>query len=520
MVEKSRLALWVMMAISGALAVLVSNHAVSFQNDDASARRQGVVLSLNGAVTPPAADYLSREIGKASEAGKELVIIKVDTPGGLVTSMKSIIKSILASETPVATYVSPQGAQSASAGLYIMYAAHISAMAPATNTGAATPVTLGGSGGGESPFDEEDFPGTEPGDQPDADETATDPAADDAADSAAGDDETIDRVEEVIETLDENRRVSDTPPLSNDDAMRRKIINDSAAYIRGLADYRGRNADWAEKAVREAVSIPATEALDLGVIDLIATDLDDLLAQINGRTVRMANGNKTINTDGIVLTEIEPTRLERMLGFIADPNVAAILMSIGMLGITVELWNPGSVFPGITGATCLALGLYSAQLLPFMWLGGALMILGVLGIVIEAYTPTFGLVGIIGFISFGFGLYFLFPEGFRVSNTVILATMAMLGSILALLFFALVGSRSHGPLIGEDAIRRREGVVDEWEGLEGWVFVEGERWRARSSQPLQPGDKIKVVQVDGLVLIVRKASAGGTILSAIRQEQA
>ncbi len=516
MIKRSRIILWVTMAISGALAVLVSSHAVSLQNADPAARRQGVVLSLNGAVTPPAADYLSREISKASEAGKELVIIKVDTPGGLVTSMKSIIKSILASETPVATYVSPQGAQSASAGLYIMYAAHISAMAPATNTGAATPVTIGGSGGGESPFDEEDFPAGDPDDQTDTEGAAPDPAADETA----SDDETIDRIEDFVETLDENRQVSDTPPLSNDDALRRKIINDSAAYIRGLADYRGRNADWAEKAVREAVSIPATEALELGVIDLIASDLDDLLAQINGRTVRMANGSKTINTDGIVLTEIEPTRLERMLGFIADPNVAAILMSIGMLGITVELWNPGSVFPGITGATCLALGLYSAQLLPFMWLGGALMILGILGIIIEAYTPTFGLVGIIGFISFGFGLYFLFPEGFRVSNTVILATMAMLGSILALLFFALVGSRSHGPLIGEDAIRRREGVVDEWEGLEGWVFVEGERWRARSSQPLQPGDKIKVTQVDGLVLIVRKASAGGTLFSPIRQEQA
>jgi membrane-bound serine protease (ClpP class) len=447
---------------------------------EASSGKQGVILTLNGPVTPASAQYLTREIGAASAAGKELVIIEIDTPGGLMDSMKSIIKAILASETPVATFVYPQGARSASAGLYIMYSAHISAMAPSTNTGAATPIEIGGPPGEERPAS---------------------PAPDDEEDNQPAD--------------EEGGKIA---PLSNDDAMRAKVINDSVAYIRALADERGRNADWAESAVREAVSVTSRQALELGVIDYIAEDIDDLLAQIDGETVKVASGEKTLDTKNLVLVRAEPTLLEAILGFLSHPNVAVILMSLGTTGIIIEMWNPGSILPGIVGLTCLILGLYSLQVLPFNWLGLVLMGAGVIFIVVEAYTPTLGLVGLAGMVLFAFGLFVIFPAGFRVSPSVIGAVVAIAGAFLGLILVAVVGSRSHGPLIGSEAIVRRDGVVDDWDGKEGHVIVEGERWRARSDKTLKKGDKIRVVEVDGLVLVVKQAKASGFLGGLVPNE--
>ncbi len=459
------------------------------QNADRPGGKEGVILTLDGAVTPPTAQYLAREIAVASDAGKELVIIEIDTPGGLVDSMKTIIKAILASETPVATYVSPQGARSASAGLYIMYSAHISAMAPATNTGAATPVELGGAPSEDNPFERKD-----PGQK--------EPAAPDG-DAGAGD--------ETMNGEEETGPGATPAPLSTPNAMRAKVINDSVAYIRALAEERGRNADWAESAVRDAVSVTANEALELGVIDLIATDIDDLLQQIDGRAVTVASGQKTLETENLRLERIEPTLVEKVLAFIANPNVAVILMSLATTGIIIEMWNPGSIFPGAVGIVSLVLGFYALQVLPFNWLGLALMAVGVVFMTLEAYTPTFGLIGLAGLLLFGFGLFVVFPEGFRVSASVIGTMIAIAGALLGLVLIAIVGSRSHGPMIGGDAIRRREGVVDEWDGKEGWVIVEGERWRARSDKPLHPGDKIRVVEIDGLVLTVKQAKAAGIL---------
>lgn len=467
----------------------------------APANPQGVILKLDGAVTPAVAQYLSREIAEASDAKKDLVIIEIDTPGGLMDSMKTIIKAILASETPVATFVYPQGARSASAGLYIMYSAHVSAMAPSTNTGAATPIELGGP------------PSEEPASREEDKEKDAAPASDDARETAS---DAIDAYEEIKPT--DIRDASDAP-LSNDSAMRAKVINDSVAYIRALAHERGRNADWAESAVRDAVSVTARDALELGVIDYVAEDIDDLLTQMNGKVVKVASGEKTITTDGIILEEIPPTLLEKILGFFADPNVAVILMSLGTTGIIIEMWNPGSVLPGIIGLTCLILGLYSFQVLPFNWLGLVLMGAGALFIVVEAYTPTLGLVGLAGLILFGFGLFVVFPEeGFRVSPSVIASVVAIVGGFLGLILVAVVGSRSHGPLIGAEAIRRREGVVDDWNGKEGHVIVEGERWRARSDKVLKKGERIRVVEVDGLVLIVKQAKASGLLGGLIPNE--
>lgn len=471
--------------------------------------KQGVILTLDGPVTPPVAQYLAREIEAASDAQKELIIIEIDTPGGLVDSMKTIIKAILASDTPVATYVSPQGARSASAGLYIMYAAHVSAMAPATNTGAATPVEIGGAPSDDSPFDEND-PGQDEEAAPASDGESL---ADEAAESD-GQDDTAPQ-----ESASETENETTSPPLANDDALRAKVINDSVAYIRALAEEHGRNADWAESAVRDAVSITAREALELSVIDLVANDIDDLLTQMNGQTVTVASGEKTLSTENLKLERVEATLAERILSFIADPNVAVILMSLATTGIIIEMWNPGSIFPGFVGVVCLLLGFYAFQVLPFNWLGLALMAVGVVFMTLEAYTPTFGLVGLAGLLLFGFGLFVVFPEGFRVSASVIGTILAIAGGFLALILFALIGSRSHGPLIGAEAIRKREGVVDEWDGKEGWVIVEGERWRARADKPLRAGDKVRVLEVDGLVLVVKQAKAAG-ILGGLQPKEA
>lgn len=507
-----RLSIFSVIALLG--AALFAFSAIA---QNTAAPQSGVILTIDGPISPPVADYLAREIGAASDANKDLVIIEIDTPGGLVDSMKTIIKAILASDTPVATYVSPQGARSASAGLYIMYAAHVSAMAPATNTGAATPVEVGGAPSDTSPL--EDTPFREDA-APAEDETT--PSETPATSDTPADinEETIDTAEDVIEAVEEVRpSASQDNPLSSSDALRAKVINDSVAYIRALAEERGRNADWAEDAVRDAVSITANNALEIGVIDLVADDIDDLLRQIDGQTFAVASGEKTLSTQNLTLERIEPTFLEQILSFIANPNVAVILMSLATTGIIIEMWNPGSIFPGAVGIISFILGLYAFQVLPFSWLGVALMIAGAVLILTEAFTPTFGLAGLAGILVFGFGLFVLFPEGYRVSPAVIASILAVAGGFLALILFAVVGSRSHGPLIGAEAIRRRQGVVDDWDGREGWVIVEGERWRARADKPLSPGDKIRVVEVDGLVLVVKQAKAG-SFLGALQPKEA
>ena len=486
-------------------AVLFQLNALAQNDAETPEGRQGVILTLNGPVTPPAAQYLAREIEAASEAGKDLVILEIDTPGGLVDSMKTIIKAILASDAPVASFVSPQGARSASAGLYIMYASHVSAMAPATNTGAATPVDLGGAPS-ESPFDRPTPEETAPAET--APDENADGTAEPAAEGEAGEAEPAGEAAPAASDPEETAQEGDNP-LSSSDALRAKVVNDSVAYIRALTEERGRNADWAESAVRDAASITAKEALELNVIDLVADDIDDLLTQMNGRTVKVASGETVLATENIRLERIEPTMVERILGFIANPNVAVILMSLATTGIIIEMWNPGSIFPGALGLTCLALGLYSLQVLPFNWLPLALMGIGAILIVVEAYSPAFGIAGLAGLSLFGVGMYFLFPESLRVSPVIIGVSVATAGALMAVVLMAFIGSRSHGPMIGAEAIRRREGVVDEWDGGEGWVIIEGERWRARADKPLKPGDRIRVVDIDGLVVTVKQAKAGG-----------
>lgn len=487
------------------LAILATSTFSNLFAQMSSTGPRGVVLELNGVVEPTVATYLQREIEAANESKADLIVIEIDTPGGLVTSMKDIIKSILASDVPIVTYVSPQGAQSASAGLYIMYSAHISAMAPATNTGAATPVSMVGDGGSSDPETQEDlFPTPEPSSE---DSSETNEATEDAPEEVT---ETSDSTEPVL--LDDE--LGDIPAYSSEDAMRKKVINDSVAYIRSLAEKRDRNADWAELAVREAVSVTANEALELNVIDLLADDMDDLLAKIDGLEVETASGMVTIQTKGMQLERIIPKAVEILLRIITDPTIATILLSIGTLGITAEIWNPGSVFPGVVGVICLLLAFYSFSVIPYDMLWLAVMGVGILLIILEAFTPTFGISGLAGLTLFGVGMYFFVPEEVgRIPMNIIFATLAIGALILGLMLTVLVRSRSQGPLIGEEAIKNREGKVQEWDNDKGtgMVIVDGERWRAKSKSPLSPGDRIKVVSIEGLVLTVKPATSESTI---------
>lgn len=421
-------------------------------------------LTIDDAIGPATADYLVRALDKAAQQRATLVVIRMDTPGGLDSSMRDIIKAISNSPVPVATYVAPSGARAASAGTYILYASHIAAMAPGTNLGAATPVSLGG-GGAPRP----------------------------------------DQNRDKDETSDSENKDKAAPVPSDDTAKRNKVVNDAVAYIRGLAEIHGRNQDWAEKAVREGASLQASEALKLKVIDIVATGMADLLQQIDGRTVKLQDRSVTLRTAGITVQDHAMDWRSRLLSVLTNPNVAYILMLIGIYGLIFEFSNPGAIVPGTVGAICLLVALYSLQLLPINYAGMGLILLGVALMVGEAFQPSFGILGIGGVIAFLIGSIILIDTdapGYGI-NIGVIATFTASSALVFIFIVGMAMRARRQPVVSgmEQLIGGTATVLHDF-AQQGPVTIHSETWQAQTQTPVRKGQQVRVTGMEGLVLHV------------------
>jgi membrane-bound serine protease (ClpP class) len=418
-----------------------------------------VLMQVDGAIGPASADYVRRGLALADREKAQLAVLQIDTPGGLDASMRSVIKDILASPVPVATFVAPNGARAASAGTYILYASHIAAMAPATNLGAATPVAIGM----PSPS------GPDPKPQPSgkgANGKGAEPAA---------------------------------------DTMTAKRLADASAYIRSLAQLRGRNADWAEQAVRESVSLSANEALEKNVITLIARDVSDLLVQVNGREVSLSQGTVRLATQRAQVIVFEADWRSRLLSVITEPSLALILLMVGIYGLLFEFSSPGFVLPGVVGAICLLLALFGLQMLPVNYAGLGLILLGVAFLVAEAFLPTFGVLGVGGIVAFAIGAVLLIDNdapGFGVPLWLI-AMMSVISAVFILVVAGMAAKARRRPVVtGVSALVGTTGELVEFEDGEGWAQIQGDYWRVRGAGDLHAGRRIRVTRVQGVVLQV------------------
>jgi membrane-bound serine protease (ClpP class) len=430
--------------------------------------RHAIVLEVKGAIGVATSDFISRGLDRAREESAALVILRLDTPGGLASSMREIIQDMLASDVPVVTFVAPSGARAASAGTYMMYASHVAAMAPGTNLGAATPVRVGGVP-----------PGLPPREPP--------------------------RRKEKDEEEDE-----EVPPPA--DVMERKIINDAVAYIRSLAYMRGRNADWAEKAVRAAVSLPANDALEQGVIDVVANDVDDLLAKLDGHVFKEGDKERTLQTADLLVVEIKPDWRTQLLAVITNPNVAYILMMVGFYGLVLEFLNPGLLAPGIIGGICLLLGLGALAVLPISYVGVALLLLGLGLMVAEAFAPGFGVLGIGGLVAFVVGSVYLFEPGvpdLAIAWPLIAVAALSSGAFFIFAVGAALKVRRRAVVSGAEEMIGMPAEVVDWAQSGGRVRCRGELWNARANRPLRPGVRVRVRSLDGLTLTVEPEAENG-----------
>jgi membrane-bound serine protease (ClpP class) len=428
-----------------------------------SARADGnvVVLDIKGGIGVATAEYILSGIEHAETSGAELIIIDMDTPGGLMAPMRDIVQAILGSSVPVATYVTPAGARADSAGTYILLASHIAAMTPTTHLGAATPVSLGGG---------------------------------DATPGDSGDEESNDDAETA-------------PPSGT--AMERKVLNDAVAYIRSLAERYGRNAEWAEEAVRDAATLTAREALEQNVIEFIADNHADLLRQVDGYEVEVNSVLATLATNNVVIEEYEPNWRIKILSAIANPEIVLLLGLIGLYGLMYEGWNPGAIVPGVVGIICLLLAAYALQVLPVNYAGLALIIVGVGLMTAEAFAPSFGALGLGGIAAFVFGAIMMFDSGipgFGISITFVVLLAAVFALLFIWLLSYLLKLRRRGAVSGKDSIIGGIGTAMQDFTGEGKIWLEGEAWAARGNVAIEKDQRVVVRAMVGLVLEVEPAA--------------
>ena len=413
------------------LGILVFGASIS-----ALAGDEVIIIDVEGAINPGTASFMVRGIEEAEAKGSALVIVRLDTPGGLASSMRTMVKAIMNSRVPIVVYVSPTGAGAASAGVMVTIAAHIAAMAPGTNIGAAHPVTAGGK--------------------------------------------------------DIGKTMSD------------KVVNDMASYGRGIAQEKGRNGEWVEKAIRESVSITSDEALEKNVIDLIAKDIDDLLMLLDGKEVILSSGKVTLKTKGLKKVFYKPGFRDKVLKTISDPNIAYILMMIGIAGLYFELSHPGVIFPGVIGAISLILAFFSFQTLPVNYAGLMLIALAIILFIAEIKITSYGVLSLGGLVSLTLGSIMLF-EDIKVSLQLMAPTVVLVGGFFVVVSTLAFRAYRSKPIAGMEGLLGEIGIVKENIDPEGLIFIHGELWKAVSDEKIEVGEKVEVESVKGLVLNVRRA---------------